>query len=519
MRHSLVFNLSCFSQSPSILMHIHKSVLIAMSLLGGLFGCRKDVPRNELMRNDQTAKIEPNPKVKQNENFDSIGQAIKRHKYEKLKNQKQSSSRNNGMGNQAEVELSEKHLDEGSNVDVIGTNGASEKNKEGENANPEVAIDKLEIIDDKEPDGNSVELSLHYNPVIYDPRPRVKVTFLSHGQGIGYSLLLDTGAGGTSILRATGTPEELAALASAPPSYLALDSEPVSRPAKWNEGYLDACDAVRIGGNEIITFGSSNMLCDMHVHSTIQEQAMLFAGRERFSFPTDIALFSKVDYGNLGSGLLGADPTSRFAEASGVFAYIGPAVNYYGNYEDPAGRLLIGERQSWDTFCADDGRVMFFSTLSQIERQHYDWLVKGSVTVQGTESSVNTVTALLIDTGAVDSHVTTDVLNHVRARMVAGGARLVRPLTSRQFEEYQSCPTSEKLPTVTFRLGGGPDSVNVPLVPDEYIYRKEDGNCYLKLSDHQTTDGDKIIGMTILSKIMTVFDRSNNRLGFCITRQ
>ena len=70
---------------------------------------------------------------------------------------------------------------------------------------------------------------------------------------------------------------------------------------------------------------------------------------------------------------------------------------------------------------------------------------------------------------------------------------------------------------VTFKLGDGPSAVHVPLPPRDYIARRLNGECTLVLTDSAVGQA-RIIGMNILSKMITVFDRRNDRLGFCITR-
>ena len=101
--------------------------------------------------------------------------------------------------------------------------------------------------------------------------------------------------------------------------------------------------------------------------------------------------------------------------------------------------------------------------------------------------------------------------------MIAGGAKLVKAQTPSDWEEYANCPALHHLPIVTFKLGIGPSSVTVSLLPEDYILTLLSGNCLLQIADSEL-DGARILGMNILSKMMTVFDHTNDRLGFCITR-
>ena len=366
----------------------------------------------------------------------------------------------------------------------------------------------------------AVELSLHYTPQEFDVRPRVKVSFLAHGQDIGFSLVFDTGSHKTHILRASGTQEEVAALADAPPSYLPQDDvdsahEPVSRPAKWMEGYLDVGFVAKTGGARVLQYGTDDKVRDIPIHSCITEVAVLFSGSQHFSFPIEIDLSTKMDNRYTGIGLLGAGRTSPFAELSGAFAYIGPMADYSGWAMTSAGRVLIGERDSWDMFCGHNGRVKFFPTQPRISSVH--WAVRGSITAEGPGGVVNAATPFIIDTGAATSFVTSNVLEHIRAQLIAGGAQLVEAQTNERYAKYTNCPLSRHLPVVTFKLGDGPSALHVTLLPIDYIARGLNGECTLVLSDSPAGQA-RLIGMNILSKMMTVFDRRNDRLGFCITR-
>ena len=77
----------------------------------------------------------------------------------------------------------------------------------------------------------------------------------------------------------------------------------------------------------------------------------------------------------------------------------GPMMGYPGWAMISAGKLLIGERESFDSFCPPEGRVAFFPALSHISTVH--WVVWGSVTVEGPIVPMGFHTSLLIDTGAM----------------------------------------------------------------------------------------------------------------------
>ena len=348
----------------------------------------------------------------------------------------------------------------------------------------------------------------------------MKVSFLGHAQDVGFSLIFDTGSDRSLILRASGTDEEVAALADAPPSYHLPEyergREPVSRPAKWMEGYLDTDCRKATDDARTLSFGTNDLSIQIPIHSCITEDALVFSCENRFTYPIELDLCTKIDNKGIGIGLLGAGPTSHLAESAGVFAYIAPNGEYRGRPAMSAGFLIVGDRGSWDTYCADGTRVNYFPTLPGFS--NVAWVVQGVVTAQGAGGFVEEATPFLIDTGADMSYVTPDIIEFITAQLLAQGAQLVEAATSQRYARYANCPALEVLPIVTFKIGEGPSSVNVPLLPKDYIFKgSSPGECTLALNS-AAAGGARVVGINIISKLIAVFDRRNDRVGFCPKR-
>jgi hypothetical protein len=91
--------------------------------------------------------------------------------------------------------------------------------------------------------------------------------------------------------------------------------------------------------------------------------------------------------------------------------------------------------------------------------------------------------------------------------MVESGAR------PNSFEKFTNCPKVDRSPNITFKLGNGPDAVSISLSEKDNI-RRSGSDCELILLD-STISNSHILGMDILSRLMTVFDQRNDRVGFC----
>ena len=364
-------------------------------------------------------------------------------------------------------------------------------------------------------ENDHLQLSLHCSPFERDPRPRVKVTFLAHGQNIGFSLMFDTGSIMTHIVLAEGL--EVGA-PDAPPSYLPQDGvdssvEPVDRPAKWMEGYLDVGRVSKTAGAAKLMYGADDDRRRVDVTRRITEMAQLFSGETSFIHEIEINLTTKMEDRATGIGLLGAAPGSHFARAAGVFAYMSAQADY--KHAPSGGTLHIVGRESDEqlrTFCRPGSDIAFFPLHGPADRIH--WLVTGTM----QSGVIRHEVTYLVDTGATGIFVTSDILRAIKDALVEGGAVLEVAVPGYMLK-YTNCFRYRSLPTIDFTVGSGPSAVTVSLSPDDYIIRRPgpDGACFLRLSD-ATARAGRLLGVEILSKLLTVFDQTRNRIGFCLIR-
>ena len=369
-------------------------------------------------------------------------------------------------------------------------------------------------------------LVLHYNGLEYDPCPRTTMSFIANGQDIGFSVNFDTGSATSHILEMKGTPEEVAALATAPPSYLPIDGidptmEPVKRPAKRGEGYLNVGLVQRTGEARKIYYGTEDALRAVSTSGRINEFAFLYSGKETYAFEIEIELREQVDNHFTGIGLLGAGRTSHLALTAGIFSYLGPIVDYRDRASGTAGSVMIGERDLsiLNSHCLGGQQLQFYPTRPQISQIH--WVVGGSVimnNVVGAETLMEE-TNWIVDTGAHRVFVSTEMMNAVKQAMLYNGAVLVSEKPG-HLTKYRKCPPAELMPSFTFYLGTGAKAVAVVLTAREYLRRVDisPGACFLEVSDSRARQSARLIGIRVLSKMLTVFDAENDRMGFCNSR-
>ena len=374
-------------------------------------------------------------------------------------------------------------------------------------------------------EGSPATLVLHFNPIHYDARPRATMSFIKNGQRIGFSLMFDTGSADSLILEFKGTPEERDAIGLSPPAYMPIDEidhslEPVFRPAKRGEGYLNV--GYVEGEVRNIYFGTANDLRPVESNGRINEFAVLYSGGNFFGYEIEIELTKRITDPAIGIGLLGAGRMSHLAQSARIFSFMGPPIDYTGPATRSAGTLLIGERDEsvLNSNCLDGQELRFFPTRTEISKVH--WVVGGSLTMKDKSGREFATTDINwgLDTGAHSVFVTTGMKLAIKQAMLENGANLISDSPGK-YPMYKDCPSAGVMPTFTFDLGTGTQAVPVVLTAKDYIrtYTGEySGYCSLEVSDSTPNQSVRLIGIQVLSKLFTVFDAENDRLGFCIKR-
>jgi hypothetical protein len=359
--------------------------------------------------------------------------------------------------------------------------------------------------------GETTSLSLHYNAFVSDPRPRIKIFFEGFEPKIGFSLIFDTGSESSHILLHT----DAALFEQTAPSYLAFANEPVNRSAWSNEG-LRKLDSSH-GNGPVLCYGSPDFCRRIPTYGKSDMNGVIFSGENAFSFGIDVFLTKKIDTDYTGIGLLGAGPTSRFALSAGIFAFLGVEFDQTDLPNRNAGSLFIGERDisTLNRNCLKGHELKFHSMHSDLSR--FDWVVGGSVSMKnrdGTETSRNDIN-WVVDTGAVGIYVTSEMRENLKKAMLDNGAELA---SDDRWLIYRKCPNVDVLPSLIYHLGTGADAVPVVINPADYLDFFPN-SCILKVySNSSFTKDSKLLGIPVLSKLLTVFDADYARMGFCNSR-
>ena len=238
------------------------------------------------------------------------------------------------------------------------------------------------------------------------------------------------------------------------------------------------------------------------VTNTIQILA-LEEGGEYFAHEIEMNLIQATDGGSLEVGLLGAAPTSHFAQAARIFAYKYPET------------LLIGETNGTvlNSYCEDGQSIHYFRTNQSRPRDH--WVVSGSVSL---ESGLAVLVDWVVDTGTRGLYVPSAIFESVVAHAQQLGT-VANPFIQGRLQTFTNCgDTHSKFPTVSFSVGWGSDQVTVTMHPYEYASPSRNGGCFITLSPQNTLTGmpdARVLGIAVMEKLLVVFDQEQDRIGVC----
>ena len=340
----------------------------------------------------------------------------------------------------------------------------------------------------------TAKILLHYSETAPDSRPRIYVRFLGSDQDEEYSLLFDTGSDVSHILAADG------------------------------EGYVDVGAGRIVGGEGELVYGSEWCERSVPVIRKITEMAQITGPEENsdyFVLEIEINLTSRIDNRDTGIGLFGAARASHFAHSVGVFAFIGQEQNFRPHFDfittHPSGTLLIGEDYQFENSCQQP--LAWTRTEPHISDIH--WVVSGLVGLQGDDDSFvgGAPVHWLIDTGATGLHLPEWLYHNVITRIVEDGSTEVIHTSEGTYPLVMDCQNLQSWPVIELRLG----DLSVSVYPHDYIieYNPTTFHCFLKLEHSNLPPLPTtvtLLSLEVLSKLVTVFDRRNDRVGFCYTR-
>lgn len=368
-------------------------------------------------------------------------------------------------------------------------------------------------------EGQSKTKSFALHNIASAVMPRAKIQFTESKKNIGYSLLLDTGSHNSYIYlsRKGGVPHS-----DREETYVPYEGEPVERPAWFKEG-LHLPDIARKQRGEL-AFGHPSDTRKVSTYGYKSMEAVMFSGENAFSFQDAFHLAEQTEEDDrVGIGLLSASPVSPFAVYAGVFSYLGHKYDRTARWTSTAssaGTLFIGEPDTLvlNQHCREGSEIKFHSLRSDLSR--VDWVVGGSVSIQTTDGTESPRSSMnwVVDTGSTSIHVTREIKEEIKKAMVAVGAMLLFDQPG-SFMIFSACPTADLFPSLIFDLGTGTDAVSVVLNPADYVVYRE-GLCFVDVMDKPSfTKDSMLIGIPVLSKLLTVFDARNDRMGFCNSRQ
>ena len=240
-----------------------------------------------------------------------------------------------------------------------------------------------------------------------------------------------------------------------------------------------------------------------------------------FSLDMDVVysldpMYKGSDLFSKNPGVLASGRNSDLARAVGIFAFVGKPVKLRS---DSAGQLLLGHHDDYDTHCKAGYQVQWTQTTNTAITSNY-WVVPGSVVASASinQNELQHPVEWIIDTGAAHTYLPNAIYAHVLDSIRQIGYEIVHADESMMHPIVKNCreEAPESWPVLSFIIGG----LQVDMQPQDYVQRLFDDECTLLLSPDNvrtTSLGPRVATLAsgILSKLVTVFDRINDRVGFC----
>ena len=343
-----------------------------------------------------------------------------------------------------------------------------------------------------------VRIAMSFDRFSIDRRPRVDLRFLGSCHPLIYSLMFDTGS-------------HVSVIVASPPADPSLGhSRPHSRRASKDERYISPVVDWTSKGECKLGFGVDSCWSEFNSLGCVDDHIVFMSSRDPYSLPISIHLIDRFD-ASMGVGLLGAAPTSHFAEFSRFFTYHPP------RGPDRTPTLLVGERNE-----AVITAGCVFPELVWIPRDTAGspnhWAIPGGMSVGDAAASIQSVN-WIVDTGARRVFVTSEIFDYTVSTIESSGSA-VGPYVPGYHTLVSNCTDYlTRFPVIHVHLG---EELVVPIGPTEYVEWVGRGNvstCALNMDTGRTADGSRLIGIQILHRLISAFDRDNDRVGFCILPQ
>jgi len=346
-----------------------------------------------------------------------------------------------------------------------------------------------------------------------DPRPRVKATFLKNEQNVGFSLMFDVSSASSRIVMKRGEDDfdEF-------PAYFDIEEGESIQPAFDGEGYEFNGIAPKVRGGLNLVFGGSLTSRTVRTQAVVGETVRLFSGPNSFEFDSQLHILNQEEDMQTGIGVLGARFDSEFAQAAGIFALhpnhsqANPsfikAQRRFGKGIKGSKKLFIGREQVESAIelvsAQTDNQIVYAQNLDTTH-----WVIYGSI--MGHNGP------LVLSTSTMGMTAPKRVIEEITAAFTQLGA-VKYGLDGTAYERnWGKCQNYKSLPNIVINLGSKAEgSVEIILTPDDYVVSTSEdlSMCQVKLTaETADSSGSRAIGIEVLSKVFTVFDRENNRVG------
>ena len=270
-------------------------------------------------------------------------------------------------------------------------------------------------------------------------------------------------------------------------------------------------------------YGTATCLSVVTTSSVVEEVLTLVGVAAEADFPSAVQLSLKSQTRRTGIGLLGGSRNSALATRVGLFAYIPPPLQA-GAPISPigqAGVLVLGETSppSLDRNCRDGEPIQWIGVVPTGSMGH--WVVPGTLSVA---EAPGVPVSWVVDTGATALYLSQSTYRALMDRIQDSGSIVGefegKPTPISKCEGFET-----RFPNIEISVG---DAIAVVITPEEYIKVPEDGSldsCVAMIDPSGIPDLPSflILGMTVLRKLVTVFDAredavGGSRVGFCHVR-
>ena len=363
--------------------------------------------------------------------------------------------------------------------------------------------------------------------------PYVKVSFLNEGRRLGYYAMFDTGSDASYVFaeseshhfRRSDVPFE-------PDAFTHERGEPILRAAGEGQAYMLSPHAVP-SGSRTLRYGIDSDIREFVSLGSIAENICVFSGACRFTFHNP-RLDLVQPPGDHCRVLLGAQPESPFAIAAGAFAVVPSTRSDLSPSSE--WQLLIGQNVSIhaERYCIPyDPHIRWFDLLPFTSPtwhiEGHMWLRQGVSRRSVREPGLVERIEMIIDTGGTYRVMLSYLMmDAVISEIESFGPRRI-PSNNGRYPRFENCTESLWFngDIMNLHIQPGPDrsdfwdplNLYFKIVQDlEFHHGDSDatGQCSLKWEIGVSGAPNRVlIGTRFLSQVVTGFDRTNSRMGFC----